>query len=405
MGTGQETLRARIKSSSAGAGDVGKVPVLNASGKLDESFGVKNSVSILEDIDIRELFCYGKLYTDEISQETYANMQNFGKQTSSPGNEKFGQEFTVGGSNIDLARLVIYLNKTGSPSDNVVCKIFANDKTTPVATAVTYPGSNLSTSAAWIAFDFSDQAVTLSASTQYFIELSRSGSVDGSNYYNVGYAGADIIAGDDHSTYYSSVWHDAVIDIMFKVQSAEAGYVLAAANDLETLDFIGISSETKTAGSTMEYKDSGIISGFTGLTPGAVYYLSDTPGAISTTAGTYERKVGRAISTTELLIERGSFEFIGSANDQSDVITVPDGARFAIVTIQDGGGGAGYVNRHEVFLVADGRLTATIRNAPTESAEWYSSMTATWDVGAKTITISGGGSNDNVVSGTAYFYK
>lgn len=47
---------------------------------------------------------------------------------------------------------------------------------------------------------------------------------------------------------------------------------------------------------------SGIMSGFTGLTPGADYYVSNTAGTISTTAGTTVIKCGKALSATELLI-------------------------------------------------------------------------------------------------------
>jgi hypothetical protein len=46
----------------------------------------------------------------------------------------------------------------------------------------------------------------------------------------------------------------------------------------------------------------GILDGFSGLTPGATYYLSNTAGAISTSAGGTSIKVGKAISPTQLLI-------------------------------------------------------------------------------------------------------
>lgn len=46
----------------------------------------------------------------------------------------------------------------------------------------------------------------------------------------------------------------------------------------------------------------GVIGGFTGLTPGAKYYLSNTIGAISTTPGTTSIYLGKAVSATELLI-------------------------------------------------------------------------------------------------------
>lgn len=46
----------------------------------------------------------------------------------------------------------------------------------------------------------------------------------------------------------------------------------------------------------------GIVSGFTGLSPNKMYYLSDTEGAIGLTPGTTNNLIGKAISTTELLI-------------------------------------------------------------------------------------------------------
>lgn len=45
-----------------------------------------------------------------------------------------------------------------------------------------------------------------------------------------------------------------------------------------------------------------IVDGFSGLTPGETYYLSDTEGEISTTPGTTSVRIGKAISATELLI-------------------------------------------------------------------------------------------------------
>ncbi len=57
-------------------------------------------------------------------------------------------------------------------------------------------------------------------------------------------------------------------------------------------------SETTTA----EVFTGGIIDGFTGLTKGSRYYLSDTIGTIATTPGSTSRLVGKAISATQLKI-------------------------------------------------------------------------------------------------------
>ena len=66
--------------------------------------------------------------------------------------------------------------------------------------------------------------------------------------------------------------------------------------------FIGFAAAAITGGVTGSFVTSGVATGFSGLTPGVQYYLSDTPGAIGTSPGTNTRKVGIAISTTTLLI-------------------------------------------------------------------------------------------------------
>lgn len=61
----------------------------------------------------------------------------------------------------------------------------------------------------------------------------------------------------------------------------------------------------RTASGTPQQCDvyySGIIDGFSGLTPGSDYYVQNTAGAIGTSAGTTTIKCGKAVSATELLI-------------------------------------------------------------------------------------------------------
>ncbi len=66
--------------------------------------------------------------------------------------------------------------------------------------------------------------------------------------------------------------------------------------------FIGFAISAITSGNEGTTVISGVIAGFTGLLVGTKYYLSDTAGEISTSVGSVTRKVGIAVSTTELLI-------------------------------------------------------------------------------------------------------
>lgn len=79
----------------------------------------------------------------------------------------------------------IYLLKNGSPTDNVLVDIVTDNSgvpsTTVLATAVK-DGSSLTTTLTQYRLDF-DTEVTLTASTQYWFRISRSSSLNDSNYY------------------------------------------------------------------------------------------------------------------------------------------------------------------------------------------------------------------------------
>jgi hypothetical protein len=75
----------------------------------------------------------------------------------------------------------------------------------------------------------------------------------------------------------------------------------SARNDTNIGKFIGFVKETVNEGEDALVVVSNIFT-TTGLTAGLPYYLSDTRGAISTSVGTKTKKVGIALSTTQLLI-------------------------------------------------------------------------------------------------------
>ena len=84
-------------------------------------------------------------------------------------------------------------------------------------------------------------------------------------------------------------------------------YYRCDANDTTNTDannFWGFVKSNKTTGQTDNVIPNGIVNGFTGLTVAALYYLSDTAGAISATPSTTSQEpVGIAISATEIVIQ------------------------------------------------------------------------------------------------------
>jgi hypothetical protein len=66
--------------------------------------------------------------------------------------------------------------------------------------------------------------------------------------------------------------------------------------------FVGFALAAASAAANVNIQISGVVSGFTGLTTGAMYYASSTAGAITATKPLHPLPVGIAISTTQLLI-------------------------------------------------------------------------------------------------------
>lgn len=86
-------------------------------------------------------------------------------------------------------------------------------------------------------------------------------------------------------------------------QAGFVEYASSASNDQFANNIVGFTTESKTANNAVKIQTNGVISGLSGLTVGSTYYLS-TSGNISTSAGSVSRKLGIAISTTELLLIR-----------------------------------------------------------------------------------------------------
>lgn len=75
-----------------------------------------------------------------------------------------------------------------------------------------------------------------------------------------------------------------------------------ATTNSTSLFFIGFARSSASVGSSILVYLSGLVPGFTALTFGSFYYLSNSNGAIATTPGTTTRKVGQATSATTLLL-------------------------------------------------------------------------------------------------------
>lgn len=94
----------------------------------------------------------------------------------------------------------------------------------------------------------------------------------------------------------------ATLPVPVYLDSSTNKVLACDANDTTKLDFLGFAVSNSTDTNPINVAVSGVVGGFTGLTLGADYYVSDTVGTISTTPGTYQVITGKAIKTTEVLI-------------------------------------------------------------------------------------------------------
>ena len=111
------------------------------------------------------------------------------------------------------------------------------------------------------------------------------------------------------------------------------------ANDNTKYKFIGFVTSNSTNGNPINFQASGVVGGFSALDEGEKYYVQDTAGTIGTSPGTQEILVGVAISTTELLIQKGRRVASGSASFSSTTTSaITLGFRPSRVTVYAVGG-------------------------------------------------------------------
>lgn len=111
------------------------------------------------------------------------------------------------------------------------------------------------------------------------------------------------------------------------------------ADDLTKIGFIGFVIVSAAINTTVQIRSYGILTGFAGLTAGAIYYLSGTAGAITATIPTNKRIVGHALNTTTVKIFQGFVRIVDVPFTASGTWTKYPGLAF--IEAEGQGAGAG----------------------------------------------------------------
>lgn len=246
--------------------------------------------------------------SDVVSITTGGTVNSAFGQVAPSNNVKLAQTFSLA-SDASIESIKVYLKKSGSPSDNVLVSIQSTSGGDPSGTVIgsqlSLDGTTLTTSYVEYTFTYSTRP-SLSASTTYAVVLERSGSTSDTDYY---LWNADIANpyASGVSKFYRSSWNtdsgtDQTLVLTSRVTTAGQAYKADANVAGKFAGFIGFVKTTVTSGNTATITVAGKATGFSSLTPGTQYYLSDTAGAVSTSAGTNTRKVGIGTSATEMLV-------------------------------------------------------------------------------------------------------
>lgn len=220
---------------------------------------------------------------------------------------KLAQKLTTVES-FDLSKFTVSVKKASSPTDNIIITLEADNAGAPSGTALatlTIAGGTLTTS-------FADKThtlptpITLTANTSYWIVFARSGAGDSTNKYVVETAASNNYAGGQQYLFNGTSWSAMGVDIEFTLTMTTVvgrAYVASAAAAARATKFIGFAAATAQTGETVTVVRDGPLDGFSGLTPGAPYFLANGEGTIATSAGSTSKRVGLAKSATVLIVE------------------------------------------------------------------------------------------------------
>ncbi len=275
-----------------------KVPQADGSGKLSDSW-LNTKVTSQ---NIKEFLAGENLTAGESVYLSDAHIiQNSSDQTDYQKTMWKAQTFLTSATATAIKKIRLNLPTTGT---GATVSIRAVSSSVPTGSDIESKTATITTSFGNIReFAFSTP-VTVSPNTTYAIVFRTSGDSyaireqdDGNVYANGNYASSSNGGSTWTATANRDLWFEVIDDTPFKIYKTNA-----TSNDRLANNFIGIVNTTTSINNNCPVAVFGISSIFSSLTVGKTYFLSDTPGAISTTAGSQSRKIGLAVSDTELLI-------------------------------------------------------------------------------------------------------
>lgn len=214
------------------------------------------------------------------------------------------QKFTTGTRDKSIKSVTVWVGDSGA-NTVLTASIRANSAGQPTGSDIGgLTGTvNINTAGSLARTITFSTPIPVSASTDYHVIFRGAGTC------NI-YGNASSGQGTNSSANSGSTWSasNGALELSMTKIDTVAGQITpsSATNTFSSAmynNFIGFASENISASGVGAVITGGVVTGLSGLTTGSTYYLSDTNGAISLSAGSNSRKVGIALSATSLLIK------------------------------------------------------------------------------------------------------
>jgi hypothetical protein len=290
------------------SGQAGKVPKVKSTEDGLE-FGIteiKDNRIAGEDLaKAKAVFMAGGSIPEEliVSQETYST----GSEMAA-GLQWLAQTFKLLKTS-KITKISLYLHRYGNPTGDFIVSIRNADAlsgpTGDDIVSASVSASSIPTSNGWYTFTFTP--TEFSANSLYAIVCRcPNGDIDNHiRWHTVGDVYADgkfFLATNINLGWLRYDNEDATFRIYGTLLPGYVYKANAAYYDERIQKFIGFTDESKSADQIIKITESGIQNGFSSLSKGSLYYLTDTPGEIGTTPGTIKKVVAIAVSDTEILV-------------------------------------------------------------------------------------------------------
>jgi hypothetical protein len=269
-----------------------------------DDFQAEYTYECAEDIDSGD--AVSLVVSDGAVSEININETNETNESDFRNTRFRGQSFTTGANTNKIKSVQLRLRNSAGAVD-VTLRLRSALTGSDIASATRQvPDASTTT----LSFSF---LADVSPSTTYYLVLTATLSLDNYVFVKRGVTnavGTTYVSTDSGASFSTEspnrTWYFSVEEGI-----GEVGTIMKSiATTFDSgINFIGFAKESKLLGENCKVN----IWNFhetTGLTAGADYYLSDTAGAISTTAGTISRWIGKAESTTKLNRMLGIRKFV-----------------------------------------------------------------------------------------------